>query len=587
MSAKRKVLKGVQISPGIVLGYAKIILPGAIQVAEMTVPSSRVGNETIALEKAVEQTVAELRDLKTSAVRKIGGPVAKIFDAQLLIASDFEFLNKVKERIVKDRRNAGFAYNQLVQQAITPLKLSPDEYIRQMSSDIEAVAQRVLSHLVGYGRRDFKLAPNTILVGKSFTPGDILSYRQCKAVGFLVTEAGSNSHMALIARGLMLPIIQAKDATTAVSARSRLILDGTSATAIINPSDEEWSKYQKLKRRHGPAIITRIKRLTTIPPLTADGAEVQVAANLTLPGPADDILAEKNIPVGLYRTEFMFLAQNDFPDEEAQFECYHEIAMKFSGSTVVLRTFDLGYDKLVPDSHFYDEENPALGWRGIRVMLDMTQIFKTQIKAILRASTGRNLRILLPMISDVSELDRAKRIISQVKFSMRRDGVDFDPEIPVGIMIEVPSAALTADRLAAKSDFFSIGTNDLTQYTLAADRGNSRVAELYSPYHPSVLGLIEKTIRAGKDNGIPVAICGEMAGDILALPMFIGMGVGQLSMNPSRIFDLCRMVKRIDTRLAIPLARSVLTSDTKQAVLKQLQDYREAFERRQTVTVRK
>ncbi len=580
MYTRRRVIKGVPISSGIVLGQARVIEPGKVEIVAKRVPAARIKSEIVALEQAVQHTIDDLNALRDSAVKQISGRVAMIFDAQLLIAGDYEFLKTVKAEIAGQHQNAGFIYQSLVNKFTAKLKKSSDSYLRQMSIDIEAVASRVLSHLAGHEESDTNFAPFTILVGKTFTPNDIVSYRKRKAIGFLVSEGGSDSHMALIARSLMVPVVLADDIWQQIPNNCRLILDGLSGQVIVHPSDEDWAESQKRKKRLGPATITRIKRLPRIPPVTRDGREVVVAANLTLPGPVDDILAARSIPIGLYRTEFLYLAQGKFPDEETQYSHYRQVAEKFAHTSVVLRTFDLGYDKSLSDSKWPREDNPALGWRGIRAMLDMSQLFRTQIRAILRASEHGNLKILLPMISQVAELERARKLIAQVKFRLRKEGVDFDRNIEIGIMIEVPAAAMIADRLAAGVDFMSIGTNDLTQYTLAADRTNRKVAELYSPYHPSVLQLIEMTVTACLKSKRPVSICGEMAGDVLALPLFIGMGINMLSMSPARIFDLCRATRKIDSRLAQHLVATILASGSAGEVISKLENYRTAVDRR-------
>jgi phosphotransferase system enzyme I (PtsI) len=561
------------------MGSARVILPGSVRVAEARIPVSGVADEMLALEQAVEQTVAELRELRETALKRMGGTVAKIFDAQLLIASDYEFIKEVKEEIANRRRNAGFIYNQQVRKVLAPLKKSPDRYMRQTASDIEAVASRVLSQLTGYEKCDLNFPPNTILVGKNFSPSDLLGYRQRKSIGFVVSEGGNDSHMALIARSLMLPVVQAPRAWTTIPNNVRLIIDGTSGKIIVEPSDKDWADYQKLKKRQGPALIARIRKLRKIPPETMDGQPVNIAANVSLPGPADDIIAAKGIPVGLYRTEFMYLAANEYPDEDAQYETYRQISEKFNNSYVVVRTFDLGYDKTTPENGWPEEANPALGWRGIRAMLDMAEVFKTQVRAILRASTSGNLRLMLPMVTDLSEIERARKLIGQAKLSLKRRGQPFDENIQLGIMVEVPSAALIADTLATKVDFMSIGTNDLTQYTMASDRTNRKVAELYNPLHPSILHLIDIVVKAGRNRGIPVSICGEIAGELLALPLFIGMGVDTLSMSPHRISDICRAVKKIDSRLVKHLAPAVLASDSIRSVRRKLENYREEIEK--------
>lgn len=587
MITKRKLVKGSAISGGIALGYARVMTRGVPDIVELVIPATRVRGEIKALEEAVEQTVDELGTLRDTAGKKMGLAVTKIFDAQLMIATDKEFLKHVKQEIAEQKRNARSVYHSLVQATTLPLLGSRDIYMRQMAKDIEAVSSRVLSHLSGYQKSDLRFPPNTILVGDYFSPGEILSYRQRKAVGLLVSEGGRNSHMALIARALMLPVVMVRGIWTSVPNHAKIIIDGTEGTAIIYPDEHDWSEHQKKKKRHGPALITRIKKLTQIPPVTKDGQSVQIAANLSLLGPANEILSAKKIPVGLYRTEYLYLAHDDFPDEDTQYRYYRRIAEQYVGTSVVIRTFDLGYDKLASRNFWPKEDNPALGWRGIRPMLELTQIFKTQIRAILRASTQRNLKIMLPMISETRELLRARKLISQVKFSLRKENIPFDADIETGIMVEVPAAALAADDLARKADFLSIGTNDLTQYTLAADRMNSKVAHIYNSFHPSVLRLIQQTVDAGHRFNKPVSICGEVAGDPLALPLFIGMGVDTLSINPNRIFDMCRLVGKIDSHLVRHLVGSVMSSSTAQEVTKKLEEYSRALGKRRTFTIRK
>ncbi|UCC44713.1 MAG: phosphoenolpyruvate--protein phosphotransferase [Candidatus Zixiibacteriota bacterium] len=578
---RRKLLRGLPISSGIVLGHARVLLPGEVRVAEVPVTAVQVKDQVSDLERAVAQTISELKDLRDSAGKMIGGPVAKVFDAQLMIAGDYEFLNKVKERISIRKRNAGFVYNELIQETVRPLSKSPDPYLRQMVQDIRAVSDRVLSQLAGYKQKStIRFSPGTILVGKSFTPGDILAYRNRKAAGFIVGEGGRSSHMALIARSLMAPVTLVERCWRFVPDDCRLIIDGTSGIAIISPTDSEWTEYQQRKKRQGPAAITRIKKLQQIPPRTSDGVPVTIAANLELPGPVDDVLSSRDFPIGLYRTEFLYLEKEKFPAEEEQFEFYRRVAETYGQNEVTLRTFDLGSDKIKSNGPGSHEDNPALGWRGIRAMLDMTDIFKAQIRAMMRASVHGNFRIILPMISDVSEVDRAKKLISQVVLDLRRKKLPYDPEVPVGIMVEVPSAALMADALARKVDFISIGSNDLTQYTLSVDRTNARVAGLYHTLHPSVLHLIKMTVDACSRHMKEVSICGEIAGDPLALPLFVGMGVTHLSMNPARIFDACRLVTKIDTNLVRLLVASVLASGTTAQVKRKLESFREALDNR-------
>jgi phosphotransferase system enzyme I (PtsI) len=568
------------LSPGIAMGQARVMSPGELKVGELVISPSRLQAEIDSLDKAVDETLAELRTLRDAAGKKVAGPVAKIFDAQVLIAGDYEFLKQVKEEIVNQRRNAAHVYNKLVERTTIPLRQSSDQYMQQMALDIEAVAHRVLTYLSGGTEpTSIRFPVETILVSKSFSPGEVLNYRSLKAIGFLVAEGGRNSHMALIARSLMAPVVVIENIWSQVENECRVIVDGNSGVVIINPTDADWSDYQKRKKRQGPALIYRIKKLAPIPPVTADGRPVCIAANLELPGPVDDLLAEQRIPIGLYRTEFLYLQANRYPDEEEQHAHYAQIAEKFSRTNIILRTFDIGSDKIKVDSSTPHEDNPALGWRGIRSMLGMPEVFKTQIRAMLRASTRKNLQIMLPMISDIGEFEKARKLIGQVMLDLRRERIPFDEGIKIGVMVEVPSAALTADQLAARVDFISIGTNDLTQYTMSADRSNTRVADLYSPYHPSVLHLVKITVDAARRHHKPVSICGEVAGDLLALPLFIGMGVDQLSMTPSKIFDICRLVKKVDSKLVQLLVGPVISCSSAQAVMKRLESYRTELEK--------
>lgn len=567
------------ISAGIALGRAQVNLVGHLDVAEKPVAASQVKAEIAALDKAVDETSVELRKLRDSASRKMAASVSRVFDAQLLIATDQDFLQKVRSEINVRRRNAGFVYYQMVKRTTHQLYLSNEQYMRQTAREIEAVADRVLSHLSGRGEKStVRFEEDTILVDRALSPGKILAYRHRGAVGFLAAEGATHSHSALIARSLMVPMVVATGLPAKIPNGCKLVVDGASGQIILNPTDQEWADYQKQRRRHGPAIISRIRRLKEFPPTTSDGKPVGIAANLEFPGPVDDILAERKVPVELYRTEFLYLDHREAPGEIEQFKHYDRIAEKFSGTQVVFRTFDLGSDKVMGDKPAVREPNPALGWRGIRSMLDLTPIFKTQVRAILRASVRRNVRILLPMISEISELRKARKLISQAMLELRREGELFDERIPIGIMVEVPSAALMADQLAGAVDFVNIGTNDLTQYTMAADRSNNRVAGLYNAYHPSVLNLIEITVDACRMQDKPVCICGEVAGDPLALPLFVGMGVTSLSMNPAKVFDTCRLVKKIDSQLVTHLVDPVLSSPSAASVVRKLQNYRNAID---------
>jgi phosphoenolpyruvate-protein phosphotransferase (PTS system enzyme I) len=576
---KRKVIRGIPISSGIALGHAQVILPGSLDVAEKPVKASEVDLEIAALERAVAETAKELRKLQQAASRKMDGSISNVFEAQVLIATDQAFLDSVKEDIARQHRNAAFVYNVWVRRNTHQLRQTENPYLRQSAQEIDAVADRVLSHLAGVGEKSTaNFDANTILIAPSLSPGNVLDYRERKAAGFVAGDCGTHSHTALIARSLLIPMVAAPQVLSKDTTGCRMIVDGTVGQVIINPTEREWGEYQKKREKLGPVIISRIKQLTEIPPRTADGIQVQIGANLEFPGPVDDILASKQIPVGLYRTEFLYLEGEEAPDEEAQYRFYDRIAARFEASHVVFRTFDLGSDKVRPDDPQFVEPNPALGWRGIRLMLEMPEVFKSQVRAILRASTRRNVSLLLPMISDLGEFRRAKKLVSQAMLELRRSGQGFDEDIRIGVMVEVPSAALMAGPLAELADFVHIGTNDLTQYTMSADRANDRVAGLYNPFHPSVLTLVDMTIQACRRLKKPVCVCGEAAGDPLGVILFVGMGVTGLSMNPNKVFDSCRLIRKINAGSVKLLVDPILSSQSAAAAMRRIQSYRNTIE---------
>jgi len=353
--------------------------------------------------------------------------------------------------------------------------------------------------------------------------------------------------MGLIARSLGIPAVMGSfDHSDKISTGMSMVIDGNNGEVIIDPDKATWDNYRRISARKHAQPFAVLKRAKTINPVTRDGHRYGLAANLEIPGPLDDHLTRLGIGVGLYRTEFLYFNDQIFPDEEEQFQNYSHIAEKFHPRPVTLRTFDLGGDKYIDGIEGFGEDNPALGWRGIRVALDSSEQFKMQIRAMLRASAKGNIRILLPMVSDASEVVTAINIIASIKRELSRANVAYDEEVQVGVMIEVPSAAMQADYIAEMVDFFSIGTNDLIQYTMAADRGNYRVAKYYDCYHPAVLKLIQMAVIAAHDNKIPVTVCGEMAGDINLTPFFVGLRVDELSMNPTMIPRISEWISQID-----------------------------------------
>jgi len=560
MTKKTAILKGISVSSGLAFGQARVIYGWEQTVGERKLEKSQITDELLRLDNAVNESLLEINRWKKMAGEKVDGPVARIFDTQLMIASDQEFIKKVKEEIRSKHLNAEFVYNQLVEKSITPLKKSDDEYMRQMVYEIEAVSKMVLGNLRGH--HDYvnsKFPADTIVIGTNFTAAEVLNLCDRGAKAIVTTEGSATSHMALIARSLLVPTIVA---VPRVHLRSKngdqVIVDADQGEVTLRPPQNVWTKLVRQKKTLTALPLTRLQKLPDFPPKTMDKVAINLAANISLPGPADRILPKHNVGVGLYRTEFLYLQNGTFPSEEEQFELYDDVAAVYYPQDVVIRTFDLGSDKYYKNDRFGEEKNPALGWRGIRAALDMPEIFKNQARAILRASHRGNVKILLPMITDTSEIRKVSNIIKRTMVELRKDHHEFDKDMEIGIMIEVPAAALNIEELADKVDFFSIGSNDLTQYTLAVDRDNLKLAKVFNPLHPAVIRLFKMTIDAAKAHNIPVSLCGELSGDPLAIPLLIGLGIDLLSMNPSRLLGACKLISRLKYENTQKLAEEVL-----------------------------
>ncbi len=567
-------IQGIPASYGVAMGEARVLFSWDAHIVERAIGEAEVAAEVARIDAAVEATLANLQVLRDSAGKSLGGPVAKIFDAQLMIAGDQEFLRRVKSEVAARLRNAEYVYSALVDEATEPLRRTNDTYMRQMLTDIEAVSKKVLGFLTNESSADANFPTNTIIVSKKLTPGEVLHFHECSVTGFVTVEGSPNSHMALIARSLSLPaVVGADKALNRIRNGTRIIVDGGLGKVFVEPDETLWEKYKKVRIASGGEAISKLAELSAFPPVTSDGHAVSLAANIELPGPRDRVLAERGAGVGLYRTEFIYLQSNHFPPEETQFETYDAIAAQYAPYPVVMRTFDLGSDKYVEELQPLVENNPALGWRGIRTSLDMPGIFRPQIRAILRASARRNVKILLPMITDAEEFSRARDFIDSVKRELQQEGRRFDENIEIGAMIEVPSAALTAPQMAACADFLSIGSNDLTQYTLAVDRDNTRVAGLYRMFHPAVVRLIDLTCQAARTKGKKVTVCGELAGDLRALPLLLGLGVETMSMNPTKIYQACLLVGVLSWREAQEFASRALEAQSADELERSVTDF--------------
>jgi phosphoenolpyruvate-protein phosphotransferase (PTS system enzyme I) len=571
---KELTLKGIVASPGIAIGHCFSHQSTGQKIRRLEIPKMQVDAEIDRLRMAIALAVKDLEQIRGEADRTVGPQLSKIFEAQLLILEDKEFFRKVSDDITRERLNAEFAYHRHLEQTLKSLRNSRDSYLREMANDINATAAKVFSHLVG-GRSN-KLVDNKqrIALAEDFSPGEVILMNKYHIPGFATQYGGATSHMALIAKSLAIPgVVGVGNLLRKCADDSTIVIDGDNGVVIVNPAAKTLSHYRDLMKRHRGVISRQLKSIGRLPSATTDGREIAVMANLEIPSEIDQTLSSCKVGVGLYRTEFFYLSAMSFPSEEEQARQYRDIARTFFPNQVVMRTYDLGSDKVVDPTRHVDAANPALGWRGIRMDLDLAEIFKAQLRAMLRASEFRNVRIMLPMVSSLSEVNRTKKMIHAAMVELQREGVVFDPEVELGVMIEVPAAALMAHELAKHVDFLSIGTNDLIQYTLAVDRGNEKVAALFRQFHPAVLKLVKMTIDAGQANNIDVAMCGEMAGSRLAIPLLIGMDLTTFSVGPMRLPEVKKIVASVSYAECSRLAEKVMTLTTADRVEAALQEW--------------
>lgn len=573
------IYRGIPASPGVVIAKAFLLDRESIQVTKEKIEENEVTKEILKFKKALSDTKEEVLKIKEKVAKRIDPDHAKIFEAQVMILEDGLINDAVIEKIKQEKSNAEFVYRKVIEQTITTLSASKDEYLRERIMDINAVANRLIYNLLGIKHLTLEsINSPVILVAKSLSPGDVVHMKKESILGFATDMGGGTSHVALLAKSMGIPaVVGLKNFFDHIQDKQNIILDGTKGEVVICPDEQTLKEYEKRKKYILQKTV-ELSELKSLPAETSDGRRIELSANIELPLDVDSAIEYGAEGVGLFRTEYLYIARADFPTEEEQYKAYSEVAQKVYPESVILRTFDLGGDKF--DRHTGDlyETNPFLGWRAIRACLDLPEMFKIQLRAMLKASAKKNVKIMFPMISEVGELKRAKAILNEAKEELRRKKIPFDEDIPVGIMVEIPSAALAGDALAKECDFFSIGTNDLIQYTLAVDRGNEKIAYLFQGFHPAVLKLIKQTIDAAHNNGIWAGLCGEMAADPLATPMLVGMGVDELSTSAMAIPEIKKIIRSIEFEDAKKHAQEVLKLSTIEDVKKFLtEDYAKRF----------
>ncbi|KFL15484.1 phosphoenolpyruvate--protein phosphotransferase [Anoxybacillus geothermalis] len=563
---REKTIHGIAASSGIAIAKAYRLETPDLAAEKRAVAD--VEAEVARLEAAVAKAKEELEAIKQHALEKLGEDKAAIFAAHLLVLDDPELLNPIKEKIQTERVNAEYALDETALFFISMFEAMDNEYMKERAADIRDVTKRVLAHLLGVTISNPSLiSEEVVIIAEDLTPSDTAQLNRQYVKGFATDIGGRTSHSAIMARSLEIPaVVGTKTVTAEVKNGDIVIVDGLDGQVIINPSPELLAQYEQKRARY-EAQKAEWAKLVHEATVTADGIHVELAANIGTPDDVKGALANGAEGIGLYRTEFLYMGRSELPTEDEQFAAYKTVLEQMNGKPVVVRTLDIGGDKELPYLQLPKEMNPFLGFRAIRLCLEMQDMFRTQLRALLRASVYGNLKIMFPMIATLDEFRQAKAILLEEKEALLRQGVAVADGIEVGMMVEIPAAAVMADQFAKEVDFFSIGTNDLIQYTMAADRMNERVAYLYQPYNPAILRLISHVIDAAHREGKWVGMCGEMAGDPIAIPILLALGLDEFSMSATSILPARAQLKQLAKEEAARIKETVLSLGTAEEVV--------------------
>lgn len=565
-------LKGIGASPGIAIGKALVIKNEEIKIDKKT--NVDIQAEIKKLRDAIVLSKRELEQIKNKVAHEVGEEEAEIFGAHLLVLEDPELIGETENKIKNETVNADFALNETKEMFVSIFESMDNEYMRERATDIKDVTNRVIRHILGIKVVDLSsLDEEVILVAHDLTPSDTASMDKEKVQGFLTDIGGRTSHTAIMSRTLEIPAIVGIDnATTSIKDGDILVFDGDNGVLIVNPEKSIINEYKE-KKKVFEADKLELEKLIGQESLTADGRKVELAGNIGTPNDLEGLINNDAEGVGLYRTEFLYMDSDKFPDEETQYQAYKKVLEGMKDKPVVIRTLDIGGDKKLSYFHMDEEMNPFLGYRAIRLCLDKTEIFKTQLRALFRASVHGKLRIMFPMISSLEELLKAKDICEEVKEELSSESILYSKDVEIGMMMEVPSAAIISDILAKHVDFFSIGTNDLVQYTCAVDRMNQKISYLYNQFNPAVLRLINLVINNAHQEGKWVGMCGESAGDEKMIPILLGFGLDEFSMSPISILRARRLIKSLNEEDMIELAEEVLDLESAEEVEKYMDDF--------------
>lgn len=565
-------LKGIGASDGIAIAKAYLLVE-----PDLSFNNDKVADVDAEVEKfkaAINQSKVELTQIRNNAEIALGPDKAAIFDAHLLVLEDPELINPIEDNIRNNQMNAAASLSEVSTNFITIFESMDNEYMKERAADIKDVSKRVLSHILGVSLPNPTMIDEpVVIIAEDLTPSDTAQLNKKFVQGFATNIGGRTSHSAIMSRSLEIPaVVGTKNITDAVQQGDFVIVDGIAGEVIINPDEQTVTGY---KARQAAFLQEKeeLKQLVNDKTVTKEGKHVELAANIGTPNDLEGVKNNGAEGIGLYRTEFLYMGRDAMPSEDEQFEAYKKVLSEMDGKRVVVRTLDIGGDKELPYLNLPKEMNPFLGYRAIRLCLDQQDIFRTQLRALLRASIHGKLSIMFPMIATINEFREAKAILEEEKANLIADKVKVADDIELGIMVEIPSTAAMADIFAKEVDFFSIGTNDLIQYTMAADRMSERVSYLYQPYNPAILRLIKQVIDASHKEGKWTGMCGEMAGDSTAIPLLLGLGLDEFSMSATSILSARRQIKNLSQPEMAKVAERALNCATQEEVVKLVDAY--------------
>ncbi|HDR1853826.1 phosphoenolpyruvate-protein phosphotransferase PtsI [Pasteurella multocida] len=568
------MISGIPASPGIVFGKALVLKEEKIVLDMQKISESQIDSEIARFYQGRNAAVEQLSAIRDRAAKTLGEEKAAIFEGHLMILEDEELEEEIIDYLRTNKVNVGVAASKIIDQQVTMLSEIDDEYLRERAGDIRDIGNRLIKNILGMHIVDLgDINEEAILVAYDLTPSETAQLNLDKVLGFITDIGGRTSHTSIMARSLELPaIVGTNDVTSQVNTGDYLILDAVNNEVYVNPSQDEITRLKGLQQKllEEKAELAKLKDL---PALTLDGHRVDVVANIGTIRDVDGADRNGAEGVGLYRTEFLFMDREQLPTEEEQFVAYKDVVEAMNGRLVILRTMDIGGDKELPYLNLPKEMNPFLGWRAIRIALDRREILNAQLRAVLRASAFGKLAVMFPMIISVEEIRELKSVIETLKQELRNEGKAFDESIQIGVMVETPSAAVNAKFLAKEVDFFSIGTNDLTQYTLAVDRGNELISHLYNPMSPSVLSLIKQVIDASHAEGKWTGMCGELAGDEKAAVLLLGMGLDEFSMSAISVPRIKKLIRNVNYEDTKALAMKALQQPTAVEIEQLVEDF--------------